>query len=303
MSTSCELAELSVPTKVIDRFWETGRYTKLQAAMDLAVNSYVILRTPGSKATALCKHVGSGTLVRINSDTDLKQQRIAPRDARQRTLMDSFVDQDVLLAVGLGAAGTGKTTLALAYAIEQQQKEGRAIYMTKPVALVQGDDQNHEAFGPVPGGVEEKFAPHLASYRIVLTKILGQNSKDYIAVMERKGDLQFLPLEYTRGCTFENCTFICDEAQNLSWHQIKSLVSRIGKGGKIILLGDLEQIDTGLDARDTGLWKLIHSNSFANATVTSGMKVTKQYRGPLPELISQVDKELSSGKYSEEELD
>jgi len=218
-------------------------------------------------------------------------------------LVDSFVDDSVLLAVGLGAAGTGKTTLALAYAIGQQQKQGSTVYMTKPVVLVHGDDSNHEAFGPVPGGVDEKFAPHLASYRIVLTKVLGKNSKDYIAVMERKGDLQFLPLEYTRGCTFENCTFICDEAQNLSWHQIKSLVSRIGQGGKIILLGDLEQIDTGLSVRDTGLWKLIHSDAFADSTVTSGMMVTKQYRGPLPELISQVDKELSPDNYSEEELD
>jgi predicted ribonuclease YlaK len=302
MAKSCELVELTVPQKVIDRFWESKRYTRLPEAQYLPINSYVILRTPGSRATALCKHVGDGTIVQVTSDNDLRQQRIAPRDARQRVLMDSFIDEDVLLSVGLGAAGTGKTTLAMAYAIEQHQREGKAIFMTKPVVLVQDENKNHDAFGPVPGGVNEKFAPHLASYRIVLTNILGRNSKDYVEVMERKGHIQFLPLEYTRGCTFENCTFVCDEAQNLSWHQIKSLVSRIGKGGKIILLGDIEQIDTGLDARDTGLWKLIHSDAFADSTVTSGMKVKKQYRGPLPELVSQIDKELSPERY-EEELD
>ena len=197
-------------------------------------------------------------------------------------------DPDILINVAYGSAGTGKTTLALAYAADRYLKTGAKIQLTKPTAFV-GDGK---AFGPVPGDIEEKYAPYLESFYIVLKKIFGKDSKDYFEQMKKKGDLKFTPIAFARGTTYDNATFIIDEAQNLTWHELNSIVSRMGENTKCILLGDLKQIDIKLPYKETGMYQMLNTKIFQESPITSAIELASQYRSPITQLIAEVHDEL-----------
>jgi len=131
-----------------------------------------------------------------------------------------------------------KKTVVMRYMGYGEWTKMKKILMAKPTAMV----GRGKAFGPVPGTIEEKYAPYLASYEIVLKKIFGDRGASIFQRMKQKKDLEFIPVELARGCTFENCTFILDEAQNLDWHELNTIVSRMGEGTKMLILGDLYQI-------------------------------------------------------------
>jgi phosphate starvation-inducible PhoH-like protein len=196
--------------------------------------------------------------------------------------------EDTQLIIGLGEAGTGKTTLALAYAFAQYQTNNKKIILVKSTAMV----SNNHAFGPVPGDIGEKYAPYLTSFDIVIDKLLsGKNSKSYLAQMKERKDLEFIPVELVRGCTFEDCTVIVDEAQNLSWHEMKTLITRLGERSKMIILGDPNQIDVGVPYTNTGLHRLVNSNIFGESELTASIVLEVQYRSPIVSLIARIDKE------------
>lgn len=213
---------------------------------------------------------------------------VTPKDAKQLALLDSFLSNDILVSAGLGAAGTGKTTLAMAYALKQFEDKDRRIILTKPATFI----GSAKAFGPVPGTTEEKYAPFLASYQIVMSKLLGPQADYAVQQMMKKKHLQFLPLEYARGCTFENCTLILDEAQNLTWHELSSLVSRVGENSKMIILGDLNQIDVKLKRHETGLYLFLNSHTYLSSPISSTILLTEQYRSKIAALVNDTDKEL-----------
>lgn len=252
-------------------------------------NQYILLRgIIDNKKTALTKVNGDRNIVKIINTKEVPLCTLTPRDAKQSCFIDSVSDPSILLTVGIGPAGTGKTTLAVAYGLEACFREDKSLYMCKSTALV----GRAKTFGAVPGDVNEKFAPHVASYKVILEKLLGDKAKSYLKMMEDKGKIKFIPVEYARGMTFENCTFIIDEVQNLDWHELKTICSRMGEGANLVVLGDLEQVDSGAKSESTGIFKLLNSQSFAKSRITSIMELDQQYRGPIPTLMSDVDKEL-----------
>lgn len=213
----------------------------------------------------------------------------SPKDINQLIYFNMLTENEFILNVALGAAGTGKTTIAIAKAAEDYFKLKKKIYLCKPTIMV--SSHQGAAFGPVPGDISEKYAPYIGSFEIVLNKVLGDNSKHYLEMMFKNKHIEFMPVEFTRGCTFENCTFILDEVQNLSWHELKTVLSRIGENSKIIICGDPDQIDANFSYESSGLYKLINSTSFKESSFTSKVILTKQYRGKLPDLIYHIDKE------------
>lgn len=213
----------------------------------------------------------------------------SPKDLKQLCYFNVLDNEQFMLIAALGAAGTGKTSVAIAKALQSYFTDKKKIYLSKPTVMVQSHENN--VFGPVPGDINEKYAPYLGSFEIVLNKVLGDNSKHYLEMMFKNKHVQFIPVEFTRGCTFEDCTFILDEVQNLSWHELKTVLSRIGENSTIILCGDPDQIDTGLPYEQTGLYKLISSDTFSKSNFTSQITLTKQYRGKIPDLIYNIDKE------------
>ena len=124
-----------------------------------------------------------------------------------------------------------------------------------------------------------------------MKKVLGDTASHYLQMMKDKDHLNFMPVEFTRGCTFEDCTFIIDEVQNLTWHELKTVLSRIGENAQIIMCGDPYQIDAQFTQEQSGIHNLLISDSFAISDFTSYISLTKQYRGKIPSLVYEIDKE------------
>lgn len=281
-----DVIECLVPQEVVDKVYDTD-FGDLD--IEAPTNSYLILRSESNlQSTVLVRHAGGGKIVRVEASTKLNRLSIAPKDACQTAFIDSLTNPDILVNVAIGPAGTGKTTLALAYAGWRYLNEKKPIFMTKPTTTV----GKGRAFGPVPGDVQDKYAPYLASYKIVLKKIFGDNTGTYIKQMQERKDIEYVPIELARGCTYEDCTFIIDEVQNLTWHELNTIVSRMGEGTTLIILGDPNQIDIKMNREETGIYKMLTSEAFTRSKLTSAIKLKTQYRSPICALVAEIDDEL-----------
>lgn len=285
----CKLTDVAVEERHIDNIYSENSIRIPSALSGLPTNSYAVLRSISTpQKTALIRVQNKSKITLVNTKRHAKLCGLRPKDAKQTAFIDSLLNEEILISTAIGPAGTGKTTLAMAYAMDKYLNENKHVYLTKSTTLI----GKSRAFGPIPGDVQDKFAPHIASYKIVLKKLLGDASVNYIKLLEEKQAVEYLPLEYVRGCTFENCTFILDEVQNLNWHELKSLASRMGENTKLILLGDPDQIDTRQGIADTGIYNMIRSKSFRDSKLTSCIYLEQQYRGPIPQIITSIDREL-----------
>ena len=182
---------------------------------------------------------------------------ITPRNAEQTFAVHAILDRDVPLVTLSGAAGTGKTLLALAGALEQR-RDFRQIFLARPIVPLSNRD-----LGYLPGDVDSKISPYMQPLWDNLGVIRNQFSetqREYRQIVEmlEMDKLQIVPLAYIRGRSLNRVIFIVDEAQNLTPHEIKTIITRAGEGTKIIFTGDVFQIDTPyLDAKSNGLSYLI----------------------------------------------
>ena len=284
------LQELHLTSSLIDQIYKAGYIENLEEC-NYDTNEYIILKSMETNASAIASWTKDKRIKRINNVDSLTYTKIKPLDSMQSALADSFFNKDILLNIAIGSAGTGKTTLALAYALQAFQENDRPIILTKPAIMV----GSGKAFGPVPGDFAEKYDPYLASYMMVFEKILGKRSHSYLDMMRKNNKIQFIPIELVRGCTFENCTLIIDEAQNLLWHEINTVCSRLGENAKIILLGDLEQIDIPKKYDQIGLYQLMTSKTFRDSEITSLVKLETQYRSQIADLLIRINKEINEG--------
>ena len=182
---------------------------------------------------------------------------IIPRNAEQTFALNALMNPNVLLVSLAGKAGTGKTLLALAAALETR-KQFHQIYLARPIVPLSNKDM-----GYLPGDIEAKLDPYMQPIYDNLNVIKNQfleRDKDYKRIddMLKTEKLYISPLSYIRGRSLEKIFFIVDEAQNLTPHEVKTIITRAGEGTKIIFTGDPYQIDTPyLDAQSNGLTYLI----------------------------------------------
>jgi len=182
---------------------------------------------------------------------------IYPRNQEQAFAMHALMHPDIKLVTIQGNAGTGKTLLALACGLEQR-KYYRQIYVTRPIVPLSNKD-----IGFLPGDIKSKIDPYMAPIWDNLKFIKDQFSED--EKMQLKIDelvtnekITIAPLAFIRGRTLTKIFFIVDEAQNLTPHEVKTIISRAGENSKFIFTGDIYQIDTPyLDAESNGLSYLI----------------------------------------------
>ena len=164
---------------------------------------------------------------------------------------------DIKLVSLQGIAGTGKTLIALAAALEQK-REYKQIYLARPIVPLSNKD-----IGYLPGDIKSKLNPYMEPLWDNLKFIQNQyneSDKEYskITEMVAQEKLVITPLAYIRGRSLSNICFIVDEAQNLTPHEVKTIITRAGENTKIIFTGDIYQIDTPyLDAQSNGLSYLI----------------------------------------------
>lgn len=283
--------ELCVPSEVIQKL-HSSKHVQVDVDYIPPINSYFVFRSSlNPKSTAIAKHNGNKVFTKVTTSWS-DRISINPKDVCQTSFLDSLMDPNVLLNVGIGAAGTGKTTMALAFATWNYLENQKPILMSKPTSMV----GKGRAFGPVPGDVQDKYAPYLSSYKIVLKKMFGSNSSSYLDRMQQRGHIEYVPIELARGCTYEDCTFILDEVQNLDWHELNTIVSRMGEGTTLIMLGDPFQIDTKMTRAETGISKLLNSKAFQRSSLTSAIELKNQYRSPICALVAEVDKEIRNGR-------
>lgn len=182
---------------------------------------------------------------------------VKPRNAEQTFAIHAIMNPDVKLVTIQGVAGTGKTLLTLAGALEQR-REFKQIYLARPIVPLSNKD-----IGYLPGDIKSKLNPYMEPLWDNLKFIQNQykeTDKEFKAITEmvNKEKLLITPLAYIRGRSLSNIYFIVDEAQNLTPHEIKTVITRAGENTKIVFTGDVNQIDTPyLDSQSNGLSYLI----------------------------------------------
>ena len=199
---------------------------------------------------------------------------IKPKNAEQTFALHALLNPDIKLVSLQGVAGTGKTLLALASALEQNNLY-QQIVLARPIVPLSNKD-----IGYLPGNAEDKINPYMQPLFDNLKFIknqFGENEKKYrkIEEMEDQGKLKISALAYIRGRSLSNVIFIVDEAQNLTPHEVKTIITRAGENTKIIFTGDVFQIDTPyLDEQSNGLSYLIDrlkgNDLFAHITLEKG---------------------------------
>lgn len=280
-----EVQELIVKPKIINSLFRNKEIDLQELDEETSsLSTFVNLITEDKKQSALCLLVrGERPALHYMNTKDLEYQGWRPRDREQTCYFWSL--KYTQGTVCLGAAGTGKTSIALAYGLRHIFKEGKKLILCKPTVFV-GKKSN--AIAAVPGDERDKLGPYVDSYMPGLKKILGRDAANFLYEWEEKDLLEFRAIELMRGQHFENCTLIIDEAQNLSLHELISVMSRVDLDSKLILLGDPDQIDTGEAWEETGLGILVNSTAVQNSELVSCIKLSKQYRGPMAELCQQV---------------
>ncbi|MCH8330614.1 MAG: PhoH family protein [Bacteroidetes bacterium] len=233
-------------------------------------NHFFYLKKGKQKAMAIFKE-DDGKLHRIKKQ---KVYGINPRNDEQIMAIQALMDPSIQLVTLQGIAGTGKTLVSLASALEQRRNY-RQIFVACPIIPL----SNHD-IGYLPGDINSKLDPYMQPIWDNLNLIkeqFTQNDKEQSRIDEMVANekISIAPLAYIRGRSIPRVFFIVDEAQNLTPHEIKTIISRAGEGTKMVFLGDICQIDTPyLDSRSNGLSYLIDSIKgnplFAHITLEKG---------------------------------
>ena len=223
---------------------------------------------------------------RINLVEKKKIYGIEPRNAEQALALDALMRPEINLISLTGKAGTGKTLLAVAAAL-QQAGTYEQIFVARPIIPLTNQD-----LGFLPGDVKEKIGPYmmpLFDNLGVIKHQFGANSKEVHKIDEMLKDerLVITPLAYIRGRSLSNAFFIIDEAQNLTPHEVKTIVTRAGENVKIVFTGDIQQIDSPyLDSTSNGLSYL--TDKMKGQNLFAHMNLVKGERSALAELASDL---------------
>ncbi len=239
---------------IIDLLYEKGSCNPALAGLKNPLpNHYYIIKSNNSSVLAYYNPITS-LIERIDKRTI---QKITPRNAEQVFALDAILNPDIKLVTLQGVAGTGKTLLALAGALEQRNNYEQ-LFVARPIIPLSNRD-----IGFLPGDVNSKISPYMEPLYDNLKFIHSQyreKDKEFKNITEAldKEHIVVAPLAYIRGRSLSNIIFIIDEAQNLTPHEVKTIITRAGENTKMIFTGDIFQIDTPyLDSQSNGLSYLI----------------------------------------------
>tara|TARA_R100000388_G_scaffold41726_1_gene32038 strand:- start:2015 stop:3340 length:1326 start_codon:yes stop_codon:yes gene_type:complete len=235
--------EVLVDDELIDLFYADEEILlDEEQTMELYPNQFLMLKSSANpKKTALGRFKGQyKPLAKVAQNIGNISWGIKPRNKEQSFAFDLLFDDDVPLVTLIGKAGSGKTLMAIAAGMEQclgmGEKKYSRIIISRPVQPLGKD------IGFLPGTMEEKMLPWLKPIQDNLQMVVGHDKTMLKSFME-KGKLEVEALTYIRGRSISNAFVIIDEAQNLTAHEVKTIITRIGDNTKIVLTGDVEQID------------------------------------------------------------
>jgi PhoH-like ATPase len=260
-----------VENGLIEKLYSEGFFELDELGIEKPVaNQYFILK--GEKASALGYY--NPITNRMERVEKRAISRIMPRNAEQVFALHAIMNPDIKLVTLQGVAGTGKTLLSLAGAWEQR-RNFKQIYLARPIVPLSNKD-----IGYLPGDIRSKINPYMEPLWDNLKYIqnqFGEQDKEYSRINDavESEKLMITPLAYIRGRSISNVIFIVDEAQNLTPHEVKTIITRAGENTKIVFTGDIYQIDTPyLDSQSNGLSVLIdrlkQNNLYAHIRLEKG---------------------------------
>lgn len=273
-----------IPVPIINELYETGitavgNVFKKQKPLR---NHNFILRN--AQKSVLCTYDSEAqTLRRVQKTSAFG---IVPKNAEQAFALDAIMNPAISLLTIQGVAGTGKTLLSLAGALELRRNYHQ-IYLARPIVPLSNKD-----IGYLPGDIKSKLNPYMEPLWDNLKYIKNQfneKEKEYkqINEMVENEKLVVCPLAYIRGRSLSNVFFIVDEAQNLTPHEVKTIITRAGENTKIVFTGDVHQIDTPyLDAQSNGLSYLI--DKIQDRAIYSHITLEKGERSELANLANDL---------------
>ncbi len=279
--------ELEVSGEQIDQFYADNALDLGEARV--LPNQYILLKNPQSPSQTALGRVDPKTRKLI----PLKKMRdgvwgIRPRNREQHCALDLLLSDEVKLITLVGKAGTGKTLLALAAGMQQtvEERAYTRLLVSRPIFPLGRD------VGYLPGDIEEKLNPWMqpifdnVEFLMGLSKTDERNGRSYREMIDM-GYIQIEPLTYIRGRSIPKQFIIVDEAQNLTPHEVKTIITRAGESTKVVLTGDPYQIDNPyVDATSNGLTTTVQK--FMGQELAGHMTLSKGERSELAELASNI---------------
>ena len=288
----CGWKQVDLEPNHFAEFYETGR---LRLDEPLNENQFVIGKSQ-SNQSLLGIHK-KGFVRKLNKKMD-GLISVDPRNAEQSFAIEALLDPTIPLVCLTGLAGSGKTFLALMAGLSGLKSGntpgGRTLGADMPDEMKVGYERLvisrtlqpvGRDLGYLPGSMEEKMQPWLMPILDNVRHAFKDTS--YFNMMIEKGDIEIAPIPYIRGRTFNNSILIVDEAQNATIHELKTIITRMGQNSKIVLLGDVDQIDTPyIDRQSSGLSIVI--DKFQNSSLCAHVNLSKGQRSDLASVASNI---------------
>jgi len=283
------ILDLPVAGNLIDAFYKAGE-SELPAGTELFANQYVLLKDESNPSHSAMGKVNAarGRIVPLLRGNKEGVWGIRPRNMEQSFALDLLLNDDIKMVTMVGKAGTGKTLLAIAAGLHKTMEEGvfQKLLVSRPIFPLGRD------IGYLPGDVEQKLNPWMqpifdnVEFLMNISRAEKRAGRGYTELMDL-GILEIEPLTYIRGRSIPNQFIIVDEAQNLTPHEVKTIITRAGDGTKIVLTGDPYQIDNPyVDSTNNGLVHVV--NRFKSEKIAGHITMSKGERSELAELAANL---------------
>ena len=285
------LSEIVVDDELIDQYYAGeeiifDREYQIENKVHFYPNQFVMMiSSSNDKKTALGRYFDEySPLERVNDHKKEISWGVKPRNKEQSFAFDLLFDDTVPLVSLIGRAGSGKTLMAIAAGMEQtlgmSERKYKKIVVSRPVQPMGKD------IGFLPGDMKEKMMPWLMPLQDNMQSILGED-KVMLEQFVEKGKIEIEALTYIRGRSINNAFMIIDEAQNLTAHEVKTIITRVGENTKVVLTGDIEQIDN-LYTNETSNGLTYAVERFKEYNLAGHVTFTKGERSRIATLASKI---------------
>jgi PhoH-like ATPase len=282
--------EVEVDPEAVNEFYSSGTLACPAGAEPPPPNAFVVLRDRTNPQHSAVGKYSAARQVFVQLIKTPKEGvwGIRPRNKEQSFALDLLLNDEIRLVTIVGKAGTGKTLLAIASGLQKTMEDAvyQKLLVSRPIFPLGRD------IGYLPGSVEEKLNPWMqpifdnVEYLMNLSRSEKKAGRGYHELLDL-GILEIEPLTYIRGRSIPNQFIIVDEAQNLTPHEVKTIITRVGDGTKIVLTGDPYQIDNPyVDQTNNGLVHVV--NRFRSERLAGHITMQKGERSPLAELAANL---------------